>query len=164
MTFIYKYVIIYSRLPRRSSALPLTAPPHIECMKMAICHKQIMATLLLQQLVQSLYEKKPNASLLHADIEDRETKSDSVNTHLYFNGSFIVKLGAVKVELGVSAMFVKSEHPDLHKKLAEWSLNSCSVREPASGDQLQMVMHEQKPHVWTRDGKRGEFLALIGAM
>lgn len=132
--------------------------------KITICNKQILLTEILLHVVSSLYEKKPSARLLHADLEDEERLYDSSNIELTVKGKFVVTVtDAVKIELGFWASYTKSTHPQAAQQLKAWHLNNCRVSESESGDTLNMIIHEGKPFMWDTRGERGEFLNLIMA-
>jgi hypothetical protein len=79
-------------------------------MKITITSTQLMITELLLAIVRCLYNRLPEAKLLHADIKTDERIHDSVNTNLYLDGTFAVAITRyVKVDLKFHTFYAKSK-------------------------------------------------------
>ena len=78
--------------------------------KLTITRNELMIVELLQSVVRCLYDRLPEAKLLHADIVTKEADYDSVNTKLYIEGTFAVAVTSViKVDLNIYFSYIKSK-------------------------------------------------------
>jgi len=128
-------------------------------MKIQINRTQLMITELLQETVQALYNRNPDAYLLHADIEFEEREYDSQNLSLLVSGTFSVSVTPViKVELSIYTSFNKF-------KMRNNGWTRCEglfeVKHQDSGKSVMMANPRGKIAVW--DWTNGEtFQAMIG--
>jgi hypothetical protein len=126
-------------------------------MKIEIPKNQILYIKALLEAVESLYESKPGAYLLHTDFESKEGSFGS----LYLSGNFSVAVTSViKIDLYVGMTFTQGPNP---KKHSPWKIESCTIRHDDSETSIQMPIYNGKPCVWSDSCGRGEFLKLIGA-
>jgi hypothetical protein len=118
-----------------------------------------MVTELLQEVVRALYNRKPDAYLLHADLELEERDHDSENSALYVRGTFSVSVTPViKVELSINTQYDKSK---MRNNVWTRTKGLFTVSHRESGTSTLMANYEGKIVVW--DGTKGEnFLTLIG--
>ena len=118
-----------------------------------------MLTQLLQEIVVALYNRNPDAYLMHADLYLEETKHDPQNSVLYVRGTFSVSVTPViKVELHIDTTFDKTDN----NKGWTRSLGLFTVKHTETNMSVEMANYKGKATIWC-DAKRGEaFKTMIG--
>lgn len=118
-----------------------------------------MITELLQETVAALYNRNPDAYLLHADLELDEREYDNQNLVLFVRGTFSISVTPIiKVELHINTTFNKTRRVNNN-----WVRTSSlfTVNHPETGKEVNMTNHNGKIAVW--DWTNGEsFQILIG--